>query len=362
MSEDFKKIFNKSTWWGELLSKRWVRHVAYWSAIVIFFGFFWGSSMGNYKKIILSEIILLPGKMVAVYFCIYFLLPRYLLTRRYSLFIGYSIVSMILLGLFQRVIVFHFLIGWNQVYRNLPFWNPYEIMHLIIDVNTVMVVPLVVRILHTYYQEKVEATELMKEKFQAELKFLKNQVQPHFLFNTLNTLYGLTLKKSNKAGEIVLKLSDLMRYLLYETSVEKVEIEKELDHIKNYIELEKVRFGDRLEVSFNINGNAKGRYIAPTIFLHFIENSFKHGVSKSVERSWITMDLSISSNKYFLRIENSKPPISGYLKPDVMNAFSGVGLPNVQRRLDLLYKDNYELTIKDEKDSYTVTLEIVDGE
>jgi sensor histidine kinase YesM len=353
-------IFDTSTWWGNLLSKRWIRHISYWLLIVVFFGFFWGSSMGNYGKIILSEIILLPGKMAAVYFCVDFLVPRYLLTKRYSHFILLSITAMITLGLFQRVIVYYVLIGWNSVYLDLPFGNPYEIMHLIIDINTVMVIPLGVRLLRIFYHERVEATELAKSKFEAELQFLKNQVQPHFLFNTLNTLYGLILKRSDKAGEVVLKLSDLMRYLLYETSTEKVSLEKEIDHIKNYISLEKLRYGDRVETSFTIQGGIKNRFIAPMLLLHFIENSFKHGVANSLDNAWITIDFIAKKDSYHLRVENSKPPVAGYQHTNASEVFSGVGLQNVKRRLDLLYKENYSLEIENHSETYIVLLEIKD--
>ncbi len=341
MTQTAEAIFNLNTWWGRILGNRYLRHILYWAGIVLFFGFFWGSSMGNYKKLIMSEIVLLPGKMMAVYFCIDYLLPKFLLKRRYSLFLLYSLLAMLLLGLFQRIIVFHFLIGWNEVFLPLPFWNPYEIMHHIIDINTVMVIPLGVRLLRIYYRERVEASELAKAKFEAELKFLKNQVQPHFLFNTLNTLYGLTLKNSQKAGELVLKLSELMRYLLYETSVERVELEKELVHIKNYIELEKMRYNQRVEIGFNVMGKTQGKFIAPMILLHFVENSFKHSVAKSIEKAWITIDFSIKENSYLLRVENSKPSISGYHKADSLEVFAGVGLQNVQRRLDIIYKDQY---------------------
>jgi LytS/YehU family sensor histidine kinase len=268
---------------------------------------------------------------------------------------------MIILGLVQRIIVFNYLIGWNEVFFDLPFWNPYEIMHHIIDINTVMVIPAGVRLLHIYYNEKFETTELAKEKFEAELKFLKNQVQPHFLFNTLNTLYGLILKKEDKAGEVVLKLSELMRYLLYETSVQRVELEKELHHIKNYIELEKIRYGNRVDVGYNIFGETSGRFISPMLLLHFVENSFKHGVSKSIDKAWITVDFTVSDNKYLLRIENSKPAITGYLKSDVMEVFAGVGLQNVRRRLDIIYKEDYNLEIINKNDTYTIILEIYDN-
>ncbi|QQS52211.1 MAG: histidine kinase [Bacteroidota bacterium] len=358
MSDQSESIFNTNSWWGQVFAMRWVRHLIYWSSIVVFFGFFWGSSVGNYKEIILSEILLLPGKMAAVYFCIDFLLPRYLLSRRFSHFILLSLAAMLLLGLFQRILVYFILIERVDGFLDLPFHNPYEIMHHIIDINTVMVIPLGVRLLRVYYYQKVAATELAKARYQAELKFLKAQVHPHFLFNTLNTLYGLILKKSDQAGEVVLKLSDLMRYLLYETQAERVPLEKEIEHIRNYIELEKIRYGQKLEVSFTLNGEVSGKFIAPMILLHFVENSFKHGVAKSIDCAWITIDFTSANNCYLLRIENSKPTN----KSDLLKSkkpFSGVGLQNVTQRLNLLYKDKHRLTLDDQPDSYTVELELI---
>jgi two-component system LytT family sensor kinase len=352
-------IFNQNNTFTKILSNRMVRHVVYWVFIVLAFGLFWGSDKGAYKILIISELVLLPGKMLAVYTNIYYLMPRFLFRKEYTKFILYSLVLGISIGVVQRIIAYYVLVPINYVYDpTIELFNIYEIAKLTFDINTVMIIPFGVKILRIWYKEQLQAKELEKQKIENELKFLKNQVQPHFLFNTLNNLYGLILKKSDKAGDIVLKLSDLMRYLLYDTREDKVLLEKEINYIRNYLELEKLRYGSKVDISFQTYGNIKGKYIAPIIILPFLENSFKHGVSKSMEKAWITIEISIDKNKYIIKIENSKPQKLN--RQDTIE--SGIGLSNLRRRLDLLYSDNYTIRIEDNEDSFRAYLEILQTE
>jgi len=200
-----------------------------------------------------------------------------------------------------------------------------------------------------------EKRELESQNLQSELKFLKSQINPHFFFNTLNNLYALTLKKSDLAPEIVLRLSEMMRYMLYESNEKEVSLEKEINYVMNYIELEKLRQGEKFRINFNVEGSATGQKIAPLMFIPFLENSFKHGLDNQIKSGYVNIEMQLKEKSVELDIENSKP--LKVLKPAVPNS-GGIGLENVKRRLKLLYPDKHELNIIENPESYKVKLNI----
>ncbi len=182
-----------------------------------------------------------------------------------------------------------------------------------------------------------------------ELNYLKMQIHPHFLFNTLNTMYGFALKKANETPEMILKLSNLLDYLLYQVDKPFVLLTTEINHIKDYIELEKLRFNKTLNVNFNYQNIPESIEIAPMLLLPFIENSFKHGsINKGVLN--INIDLSCHNGYLNFAIENS------YTKLEISN--HGIGMENIKKRLDLLYKDKYALIIDDTEPLYKVHLNL----
>jgi LytS/YehU family sensor histidine kinase len=190
---------------------------------------------------------------------------------------------------------------------------------------------------------------------QSELKFLRSQVNPHFLFNTLNSLYALTLKKSDKAPEIVIKLSEMMRYMLYECNEKYVPLHKEINYVKNYLELEKLRQGEKMDIKFNLTGMVSDQRIAPMMFIPFLENSFKHGLNKQLDKGYVHIDLKVMDHEVDLEIKNSKPE-----KLPVLNGkrSGGIGLQNVKRRLNMIYPERYDLQIQDLPDGYQVNLQL----
>lgn len=228
-------------------------------------------------------------------------------------------------------------------------------MHLIIDINTVTVIPIGAKLAQAWYKSLMEAQELQRAKLEAELNFLKNQIQPHFLFNTLNNLYGLIVAKSDKAEFLLLKLSEMLRYMLYQTNVETIDLSEEIEQTKNYIEIERLRYGDKVDICFNVYGSVEGKKIAPLILLPFVENCFKHGVSKATQPAWIRIDISISDKYIQAIIENSIPANSA----NTLIPNSGIGLQNVKRRLDIIYKESNELKIYSSDEVYTVQLKLM---
>ncbi len=206
----------------------------------------------------------------------------------------------------------------------------------------------------TLQDVELRMKEVERQKIEAELSALKAQVNPHFFFNTLNSLYSLSLDKSDKAPELILKLSELMRYVIYETKVDAVSIEKQLEFVNSYVYLERVRAGEGLQIDMEIRGDHFGNKVAPLIFIAFIENAFKHG-SKSRDTNpfiHILFDLE-SEYRIFFSIENSKEPGTDLKRP------AGIGLTNVKKRLELLYPGKFTLDITDTSTLYRVELNLV---
>ena len=199
--------------------------------------------------------------------------------------------------------------------------------------------------------EKMQLTTQLKLK-EAELKLLKAQVHPHFLFNTLNNLYGLTLEKSDSAPQLVLQLSEILDYILYRCQAPKVQLKEDLYNLKNYIEIEKIRYSEKLKLEFDFPGDTGKLEIAPLILLPFVENAFKHGVSHFPGVAEVKIKASIVGKNLIFNIENSRNPLA---KP-TNNQSNGIGLINVKRRLELLYPQKHILTINEQPETFSVNL------
>lgn len=204
------------------------------------------------------------------------------------------------------------------------------------------------------FQVEREKMALEIQNIQIEKDFLKAQLNPHFLFNTLNNLYGLTVRKDNLAPELILNLSDIMSYTLYESNTEIVRLEKELDFIKNYIALEKMRYPDDANIQIVIEGERQtaGLFVAPLLTFTFIENAFKYGL-KNAKNAFIKLEIKIENNIYWFSLENDLEETTKE------SDFGGIGLENARKRLELLYPNQYELEIRRFENSFKVDLKLV---
>lgn len=221
-----------------------------------------------------------------------------------------------------------------------------------------MVVVALIKILKHWYEEDRKHQQIQKERVEAELNFLKSQVNPHFLFNTLNSLYALTLKKSDQASKVVLKLSQLLNYLLYESNKKTVPLIKELEHVKTYISLEEIRFGNRLNLKYTEKGDTLGLEIPPLLILPIVENCFKHGAGKQLEEVWVDIQILIGGEFLNLKLHNSKETC----QQSIGNNHDRIGLKNVKRRLELIYGErNYKMHLEDQGNSFLVELELKTG-
>lgn len=342
-------------------SNRIFAHIMFWVAFTCFFGIMYGShEKNNFWNEVISQIMVLPAYLLLVYPSLYFIIPKFLLRQK----IAVSVLSFTLL-IFAAIVTLR-CIAWFIIYplyyqdgltcEQCDFWMPYKLLYYGVMLSAVLFLTTLIKMLKLWYQNQKNTQSLEQEKLEAELKFLKGQIHPHFLFNTLNNLYALTLKNDDRAPEVVLKISELMNYMLYETNSEWVSLEKEINYLKNYISLERIRYGKRVDVNFNISGEVYNRKVAPMLLLPFIENSFKHGVSGQVDNAWVEIDLSVKENRLTLKVENSRPPLE--VNHSDKDYAKGIGLKNVKRRLELLYPNEYELKVFDESDTYLVVLKL----
>lgn len=327
-------------------------HAAYWVLITGFFLYekrylLRKANLPYFTICVVSRISLLIG---IAYLNIHYFLPNFLLTKRYARY--FSLVFLSILGylILQTLLDFYlygFVVG--------PLYNSRLIEALSYNFfSTLWYLGLMValKLSIDWYEQQRLLQRIIVEKLQAEVNFLRSQVNPHFLFNILNSLYALTLKKSDLAPDMVLKLSELMEYMLYHSDEMKVPLEKEIGYLQNYVELEKLRYGDHSDIVLKIDGTPNGQEIAPLLLLPLVENAFKHGIGKQADQAWLYGNLRLDPTAVEMIVENNKPTAqsTGYK--------GGIGLTNLRKRLELLYPGLYRLHIEEQPTRFRVSLHI----
>jgi len=314
----------------------------------------WGSFFHDYWYSFKSNLVEFPIHIIVVYLNVYFLIPKFVLNKKY-----WSYISYLFLGLF---LVYIFRTGLNYLLVTKEIWPEAEQAGTFLEPNHVIAVVLgelyviafvtAIKLLIDWTIEIRKNQELAKLQLHTELKLLRAQIQPHFFFNTLNSLYALTLKKSDDAPHLVIKLSEMMHYILYEVKSSKVNLLDEINHINNYIEIEEIRFKNRIISDLNISGNIENIQVPPLLFLSFVENSFKHGLKNN---DILSMSISFNTihNKYLeFNLKNT-------FNPDVKKAQKhGIGIINTKRRLKLLFNKDYKLKTKIKDNTYILYLKI----
>jgi sensor histidine kinase YesM len=346
---------------------RRTRHLLFWFIWLFYFtgSFFYEQQglrdAGSLKWIFIiffkSSFLLLCHAFL-VYTVIYFLLPRYAFKGRYIIFsTGLLIVISITVAwaYFCYAALFPAFDAWILLYsgitRNTMLWN--SVVAGLISALKVVSAAIVIKLLKRWYLQQQMNEQIEREKFIVELQLLKAQIHPDFLFNSLDSLYHFARVDPPKASELLLRLSDLLSYMLYECDLPKVELEKELKMIRDYIYLEKTRIGCRLETDINIQGNTNGAMIAPLLLLPLIENSFSYCSNKNLERTWINLDLRIEEDVFFMKLINGKP--IDRIIPDLLMEN---GLINVQKRLKICYPEKSEIRILAEPEMMMTSLKI----
>lgn len=347
-------------------SFRWKRHLLFWLAVLFYHlmrigimmpAFTWHSFFSMLELVIFWGVII---NMMLSYSVVYFLVPRYFQRKKYFLF-TIGLIMLYFLIIFMMVV--HTLIFFGgpvstAIHGGLPIANLWSIFRpgVIRDFGNpplICCLFLSIKTLKNWHLEQLKTETLVKENANAELQLLKAQVHPHFLFNTLNNIYSFSLSHSPQAGKLVNKLSGLLGYMVHECDHQLVPLEKEIKLIRDYIGLEKVRYGNRLNMEVEIEGDYKNKLITPLLMIPFIENCFKHGVSMMRGQQWIRLNIHIDDDRLKLNLGNSKPQ-----QITDSNAKNGIGLVNVHKRLQLIYPDQHVLIINETQASYTVQLQV----
>ncbi len=303
-----------------------------------------------------AQLILLPLRIFITYFTVYIVLHRYLFHKKFIGAVVWFVVSLIGIIVLRRLIVFEVISSFapHLNHNLLEFWDIKHIIHSIIYIYPVVGIVVIIFVVHEWLKKENLRLEIQKEKLEAELKYLKNQINPHFLFNTINNIYSLVLEESKKAPDALLKLSDILNYLLYESNFETISLVKEIQKLNDYIELEQFRYADKLEVIFNYKISTSEIVIPPLLLLPFVENAFKHGAGESLKNSWIHINLNEENHHLTFKVENS---IDENVSPKNIEQ-SGIGLSNVKKRLELMFQDKYELKTLKSSESFIIILQL----
>ena len=315
-------------------------HAFFWLAYLTFKVYHESSWVfGRYDEVNLLEALtasfiaqafMLPAKMLFTYFIIHLILDR---VRKNWLRVILFVFGLMATIVIYRICVVHFAlpIAYSALPETQPLFSFNRVNAAIVDITLVAGLASTIWLYLRQQRFKFREQELLKEKVEAELQFLKNQTNPHFLFNTLNNLYALALKESKQTPEAILRLSNLLRFMLNESAYDKISLKKEIEVLENYIELEKLRFGDRLSLSTKFPDQLNGERIAPLILLPLVENAFKYGAGESETNCSVTIELKLEEDLHFF-VENSVGKVE--------LESQGIGLANLKRQLDLLYPDH----------------------
>jgi len=348
------------------------RHLLFWVFWGLYFGivrefhprYFKGTEHfpNLFQSLAQSFFMLLP-QVVFIYPLLYFVLPRYIFTGKYIKATGWAVVLLFLsVSVSASLLV---VIPWHRVmymsqaveiFKGVTSgWLKIKLAYLSALQGALSGASLAIslKLFKDFYLKSLRIKQLQKENVAAQLQILKAQVHPHFLFNTLNNIYSQTQTESPKGSKMIMGLSDLLRYVLYEGQKPLVSLKQELLMITEYINLEKIRYGNKLDVHVLIPDKSEDLYIAPLLLLPFIENCFKHGTSNMLENPWINLTVELKDLTLIMKLMNGKTPLNGNIQEK-----QGIGINNVSQRLNLLYKDKFDLQIREDEEVFVVDLKV----
>ena len=351
---------------SDKLSFRWKRHFLFWLVVLLYHFARIGMMFPVINKnsfLSLLELTIFWGLILNIFFSysiVYYLIPKYFKKKKYWQFaMGILLVFLITQFLLQ---VNSLVISGTPVTKAIGYYKGMELLFFARPglIRSFGNPPLIfglflsLKTLKGWHLEQLKSETLSKENANAELQLLKAQVHPHFLFNTLNNIYSFSLNQSPQAGTLVKKLSGMLDYMIHECEEKFVPLEKELGLIQDYMGLEKVRYGKRLDMQVEIHGDFENKVIAPLLMIPFVENSFKHGTSQMLQHPWIKLQITAIRDQLFFKLSNSKPSLFLANKQN-----KGIGLINVKKRLQLLYPGKHQLDVTETEDMFTVNMQIL---
>ena len=315
-----------------------------------------------FQSLAQSFFTLLP-QAVFIYPLLYFVLPSYIFTGKYIKATGWAVVLLFLQVAVSAALLLaipsHRVLYMSQaveIFKGVTSgWLKIKLAYLSALQGALAGASLAISLMlfKHFYLKNLRIQQLQKENVAAQLQILKAQVHPHFLFNTLNNIYSQTQTESPKGSKMIMGLSDLLRYVLYEGQKPLVSLKQELLMITEYINLEKIRYGNKLDVHVLTPDKSEDLYIAPLLLLPFIENCFKHGTSNMLENPWINLTVELKDTMLVMKLMNGKTSLNGNVQEK-----QGIGINNVSQRLNLLYKDKFDLQIQEDEEVFVVDLKV----
>jgi sensor histidine kinase YesM len=335
-------------------------HILFWTGVWFLFFYFFNYNSTDRGYVLWFSSLLLPLTAAITYFTVYFLIPRYLFPKDYRRFLLFTFYMVSASAYFIVLMIYGVLIFYKKFDASQIPPMVKNFFTILILVYLVVAMVSFIRILNRSFdiekrnrdlQNKMLAAQLqMKEQ---ELLYLKKQIHPHFLFNTINTIYGFALKQSPRTPDIILKLSNLLDYILYQVDKPMVPLSEEVMHIREYIELEQIRFRDTLKVSFQASEIDDRIQVAPLLLIPLVENAFKHGGLHEGGMS-VQIEIRAAENMLEFYVENTIHPA----QQERNENSNGIGLDNLRKRLDLVYKGSYKLVAGPREGKYRAELKI----
>ena len=302
---------------------------------------------------------IIVGQAVLVYVNSQVLMPRFFFSKRYWLYGLLTLAAILLVSYCAQELIdqyagFSFERGSGRPRgRSFPFHSTWKFMSRSFPFFIALIIGSVYEVANLANRQERETVQLKNEKLQTELKFLRSQTNPHFLFNALHNIYSLSVLKSERTPDYLLKLSEMLRYMLYEANAEFVPLQKEVDYLKNYVDLQLLKDSRGLNVKLDIPEPCPELQIAPLLFVPFVENAFKHSRVEDRTTGWIFIGLTVEGKRLRLEVKNSLPE-----RASTKDQTGGIGLTNVWRQLELLYPDRHELVVSSEGGTYSAVLNL----
>ncbi|MGV3540050.1 MAG: sensor histidine kinase [Rufibacter sp.] len=330
--------------------------VLYWSGYVLLFSFIQGFAANDIITSFYNEVISLPPKIAFVWLVTGPLMNHLVFQKKIGAFLGCYALLMVLFAFLLRLvdnylILTYFLTHWDKQ----PLLSTPPLVYNLVKLQFVVTIPFCFRLFQFWTREEQHVQAVKAEKLQAEFHALQSQFHPHFMFNVLNSLYAKILAKTDDAADMLLRISSLLRFAVYEANGKTIQLDQELNYLRHYIALQELRFGNRLEVCFSVTGNTEGKEIEPFLLLPFIENAFKYCLNDEEEDGWITIYVFADGDQLSLQVENS---LSATAREEALDSRKGFGIAHVQKRLDLLYTGKYSLKITPDEKSFFVSLKL----
>lgn len=332
-----------------------IGHVLFWCIIMLTYAVSEWGYRDNFKEAMLFEWLFLPIRVVAVYLNWFLLIPKLLYQNKIIRYLIILTLALFIFATIQRYAAVHYI--YPTYFPDWTFNTKSPLQFFRIIQYLVLIAPPVafstgIKLFIDWNRQKNRSKQLEIEKRNAELKYLKSQINPHFLFNTLNNLYGLSTENSKKVPSLIVKLSDFLSYSLYESDVDQTKVSKEIKMIKDFVDLESERYEERVKVDWKLDESLYEEEIASLLFMPLVENAFKHGVREETKQATVNIQLNRADQWLVFQVQNTLSS-----EEETTNS-SGIGLANLRRRLELLYPDKHQLTIDKGEIYFTAILKI----